>query len=97
MADAYIVAAARTAGAKKGGRLAGWHPADMAGEILNNLVDRVGFAERATRAVPLPAVVRPEVGVRHEDMRADSAHHHWAGPPLLLFRAQRSAAPHTSP
>src|SRR5947207_3443345 len=42
MADAYIVAAARTAGAKKGGRLAGWHPADMAGEILNNLVDRVG-------------------------------------------------------
>ena len=42
MADAYIVAAARTAGGKKGGRLAGWHPADMAGEILNNLVDRVG-------------------------------------------------------
>src|SRR5437870_10700725 len=42
MAEAYIVAAARTAGAKKGGRLAGWHPADMAGEILNNLVDRVG-------------------------------------------------------
>jgi len=42
MADAYIVAAARTAGGKKGGRLAGWHPADMAGEILNNLVGRVG-------------------------------------------------------
>jgi acetyl-CoA C-acetyltransferase len=42
MAEAYIVAAARTAGGKKGGRLAGWHPADMAAEVLNNLVDRVG-------------------------------------------------------
>jgi hypothetical protein len=26
---AYIVAIARTAGGKKGGRLAGWHPADL--------------------------------------------------------------------
>src|SRR5689334_15663926 len=42
MADAYIVAALRTAGGKKGGRLAGWHPADMAGEVLNNIVDQVG-------------------------------------------------------
>jgi acetyl-CoA C-acetyltransferase len=42
MAEAYIVAAARTAGGRKGGRLAGWHPADMAGEVLNSLVDRTG-------------------------------------------------------
>src|ERR1044071_8684675 len=42
MADAYIVSAARTAGGRKGGRLAGWHPADMAAEGLNALVDRVG-------------------------------------------------------
>jgi len=42
MAEAYIVAAARTAGGKKGGRLAGWHPADLGAEVLNNLVDRVG-------------------------------------------------------
>jgi acetyl-CoA C-acetyltransferase len=42
MADAYIVAALRTAGGKKGGRLAGWHPADMASEVLNNVVDKVG-------------------------------------------------------
>lgn len=40
MAEAYIVAAARTAGGRKGGRLAGWHPADLAGEVLNALVDR---------------------------------------------------------
>ncbi|HOA92857.1 MAG TPA: acetyl-CoA C-acetyltransferase [Quisquiliibacterium sp.] len=40
MAEAYIVAAARTAGGKKGGRLAGWHPADLAAQVLNALVDR---------------------------------------------------------
>lgn len=40
MAEAYIVAAARTAGGRKGGRLAGWHPADLAGKILDALVDR---------------------------------------------------------
>lgn len=40
MSEAYIVAAARTAGGKKGGRLAGWHPVDLAAQILNGLVDR---------------------------------------------------------
>ena len=40
MAEAYIVAAARTAGGRKGGRLAGWHPADLAAQVLNSLVER---------------------------------------------------------
>jgi acetyl-CoA C-acetyltransferase len=40
MSDAYIVAAVRTAGGKKAGRLSGWHPADLAGEVLNALLDR---------------------------------------------------------
>jgi acetyl-CoA C-acetyltransferase len=40
MAEAYIVAAARTAGGRKGGRLSGWHPADLAGQVLNTLIDR---------------------------------------------------------
>ena len=40
MAEAYIVAAARTAGGRKGGRLAGWHPADLAAKVLEELVDR---------------------------------------------------------
>jgi len=40
MAEAYIVAAARTAGGRKGGRLAGWHPADLAASVLDSLVDR---------------------------------------------------------
>jgi acetyl-CoA C-acetyltransferase len=44
MAEAYIVAAARTAGGRKGGRLAGWHPADLAATVLNALVERAGAA-----------------------------------------------------
>ncbi len=42
MAEAYIVAAGRTAGGRKGGRLAGWHPADLAGAVLDSLIDRSG-------------------------------------------------------
>lgn len=41
MAEAYIVAATRTAGGRKAGKLAGWHPADLAGQVLNALVERV--------------------------------------------------------
>ena len=42
MAEAYIVAAARTAGGRKGGRLAGWHPVDLAASVLDALVERSG-------------------------------------------------------
>ncbi|HLK25349.1 MAG TPA: acetyl-CoA C-acetyltransferase [Caulobacteraceae bacterium] len=42
MAEAYIVAAARTAGGRKGGRLAGVHPADLAAQVLDSLVERSG-------------------------------------------------------
>ncbi|MEP6501728.1 MAG: acetyl-CoA C-acetyltransferase [Betaproteobacteria bacterium] len=41
MAEAYIVATARTAGGKRNGRLAGWHSADLAAEVLNSLVEQV--------------------------------------------------------
>jgi len=40
MGEAYIVAAARTAGGRKGGRLSGWHPADLAARVLDALIDR---------------------------------------------------------
>src|SRR3546814_20618204 len=40
MAEAYIVEAVRTAGGKRGGRIAGWHPADMAGAVLDSGVAR---------------------------------------------------------
>lgn len=39
MAEAFIVAARRTAGARRNGRLAGWHPADLAGRVLDSLVE----------------------------------------------------------
>jgi acetyl-CoA C-acetyltransferase len=42
MGEAFIVAAARTAVGRKGGRLREWHPADLAGAILNELVARSG-------------------------------------------------------
>src|SRR5205807_10352045 len=42
MAEAYIVATARTAGGRKGGRLAGWHPADLSASVLDSLIDRTG-------------------------------------------------------
>lgn len=43
MITAYIVGAVRTAVGKPGGRLGEWHPADMAGEMLNALVGRTGI------------------------------------------------------
>ena len=42
MGEAYIVAAARTAGGRKGGKVSGWHPADLGGAVLDALVARTG-------------------------------------------------------
>ena len=43
MADAaYIVAATRTAGGRKGGKLAGWHPIDLGAAVLDSVLDRTG-------------------------------------------------------
>ncbi len=42
MSEAYIVAAARTAGGRRGGRLAGWHPVELAAKVLDALVERSG-------------------------------------------------------
>jgi acetyl-CoA C-acetyltransferase len=43
VAEAYIVEAVRTAGGKRGGALKDWHPADMAAEVLDALIDRSGI------------------------------------------------------
>ena len=40
MATAVIVDAVRTAGGKRNGKLSGWHPADLAGEVLKALAER---------------------------------------------------------
>jgi acetyl-CoA C-acetyltransferase len=42
MAEAFIVATARTAGGRRGGRLSRVHPADLAGRVLDALVERSG-------------------------------------------------------
>ena len=51
MAEAYIVAAARTGGGKRGGALKGWHPADMGAAVLNNLIERTGIDPAAIEDV----------------------------------------------
>src|SRR3982751_1492884 len=58
MAEAYIVAAARTAGGRKGGRLAGWHPADLAAKVLDALVDRSGAAPDQVEDVIMGCVMQ---------------------------------------
>src|SRR3546814_11808497 len=56
MAEAYIVEAVRTAGGKRGGRLAGWHPADMAGAVLDSVVARPGIDPAAIEDVIMGCV-----------------------------------------
>ncbi|HEX7872779.1 MAG TPA: acetyl-CoA C-acetyltransferase [Sphingobium sp.] len=54
--EAYIVAAARTAGGRRKGRLADWHPADLGGLILDALVQRSGVDPAAIEDVILGCV-----------------------------------------
>jgi acetyl-CoA C-acetyltransferase len=42
MAEAFIVAATRTAAGRRGGRLSGWHPVDLAAQVIDELVRRAG-------------------------------------------------------
>ena len=51
MAEAYIAAVARSAGGKRGGQLAGVHPADLAGKVLAGLVERSGIDPAAVEDV----------------------------------------------
>ncbi|BAV63682.1 acetyl-CoA C-acetyltransferase [Sphingobium cloacae] len=51
MAEAYIAALARSAGGRRGGRLAGVHPADLAGKVLSALVERSGIDPQAVEDV----------------------------------------------
>jgi acetyl-CoA C-acetyltransferase len=56
MAEAFIVAAARTAGGRKGGRLSGWHPVDLAAQVLDALVERSGIDPAAVEDVIMGCV-----------------------------------------
>ncbi len=55
---AYIVAATRTAGGRKGGRLRDWHPADLAAVVLDELVDRTGIDPAVIEDVVMGCVMQ---------------------------------------
>jgi len=56
MAEAYIVEARRTAGGRRNGKLAGWHPSDLAGAVLTDLVTRTGIDPAAVEDVIMGCV-----------------------------------------
>jgi acetyl-CoA C-acetyltransferase len=58
MAEAYIVDAVRTAGGRRNGKLASWHPADLAAEVLNALLSRTGIDPAAVEDVILGCVTQ---------------------------------------
>jgi len=47
MSDAFIVAAVRTAGGRRGGRLSGVHPANLGAAVLDAIVGRTGVPAEA--------------------------------------------------
>ena len=56
MAAAYIVEAVRTAGGRRGGRLAGIHPVDLAAKSLDAIVERSGIDPAAVDDVVMGCV-----------------------------------------
>jgi len=56
MAEAFIVAARRTAGGRRNGRLSGWHPVDLAAYVLDTLVEDTGIDPAAIEDVILGCV-----------------------------------------
>jgi len=58
MGEAYIVAAARTAGGKRNGKVSGWHPADLAAVVLDDLVARVGADPALVEDVVMGCVIQ---------------------------------------
>ena len=58
MAEAYIVDAMRTAGGKRGGKLAGVHPVDMAAAVLDAMVARTGIDGGAVEDVIMGCVMQ---------------------------------------
>jgi acetyl-CoA C-acetyltransferase len=56
--EAYIVAAVRTAGGRKGGRLAGVHPVDLAAISLDAILDRSGVDPAAIEDVIMGCVTQ---------------------------------------
>jgi acetyl-CoA C-acetyltransferase len=58
MAEAYIVDAIRTAGGRRGGKLAGTHPVDMAAAVLDAIIERTGIDGAAVDDVIMGCVMQ---------------------------------------
>lgn len=58
MADAYIVAAKRIAGGRRKGRLRDWHPADLAGRLIDGLLDETSIDPEAVEDVVMGCVTQ---------------------------------------
>ncbi|RYE01688.1 MAG: acetyl-CoA C-acyltransferase [Sphingomonadales bacterium] len=58
MAEAYIVAAVRTAGGRRNGALMGWHPADLGGAVLSEIAARSGIDPAAIDDVIMGCVTQ---------------------------------------
>jgi acetyl-CoA C-acetyltransferase len=56
MNQAYIVQALRVAGGRRKGQLAGWHPADLAAQVLDALVEKSGMDPAAVDDVVVGCV-----------------------------------------
>ena len=56
MPEAYIVEAVRTAGGRRGGRLAGVHPVDLAATSLDAVMERSGLEAKAVDDVVMGCV-----------------------------------------
>jgi acetyl-CoA C-acetyltransferase len=56
MAEAFIVAARRTAGGRRNGRLSGWHPVDLGAAVLDTLVAETGIDPAAVEDVIMGCV-----------------------------------------
>jgi acetyl-CoA C-acetyltransferase len=56
MAEAFIVAARRTAGGRRNGKLSGWHPVDLAACVLDTLIDDTGIDPAAVEDVIMGCV-----------------------------------------
>jgi len=56
MQEAFIVAARRTAGGRRNGRLSGWHPVDLAATVLDTLVQDTGMDPAAIEDVLMGCV-----------------------------------------
>ena len=58
MADAFIVDAVRTAGGRRGGKLAGVHPVDLGAAVLDSIADRNDFDPAAIEDVIMGCVMQ---------------------------------------